>query len=78
VVYVEKVRKCWVVFVFSLGFTFAVMLYLHLNSTYNKIDKTETQQQIENLTVANFASQNISQWTLGFDSLINEYYGHSP
>ncbi|MFZ6022162.1 MAG: hypothetical protein ACOYT9_01685, partial [Patescibacteria group bacterium] len=35
----------------------------YLNSEYNKIDRTEAQQEIKDLTVANFASTNISQWT---------------
>lgn len=46
-----------------MGIVFAFMAARYLNSEYNKIDRTVAQQEIKDLTVANFASTNISQWT---------------
>lgn len=69
----KKSRKFWVIFGFFLGITFAFMAARYLNSEYNRIHKTEAQQELTNLTTSNFKSPNISQWTndAGYLSVVN-------
>lgn len=63
-------------FGFFLGITFSFMAARYLYSENNKIDKTGAQQVIENLTVASFASPNISQWTNDAGYLSKIDYSH--
>jgi len=58
----NKTIKYWVILGFFLGITFSFMAARYLNSDKNKIDRTNAQQQVQDLTIANFSSPDISQW----------------
>jgi len=78
----NKTIKYWVIWGFFLGITFSFMAARYLNSDKNKIDRTTAQQQVRDLTIANFSSPDISQWNnnVGYLTEVNyynEYYRHS-